>query len=132
MDEFNAGSLKDAFDFFILKRFADGPLSTSEIQQRLKPIQTFLDLLALKQRKASPGSLLKALERLQHRGCLKAEHQGSGQSEVMVYSLTASGRQHLEVESIRQESIVSQFVETSELDKSFSKFLTTRRSAGAN
>jgi DNA-binding PadR family transcriptional regulator len=73
--------------------------------------------------KHRPGSLLIALERLQREGWLKSELRFAEQPDgEMVYSLTAVGKQRLAAELSRRGSMVTQFVEGGELDKSFRAF----------
>jgi len=134
MDEFNADRLKDTLDLFILKRFSDhGPLSAFEIQQRAKPIHTLLDLFAARKGKQSLGSLLTALQRLHRDGWLKAEPKIDEEAgSELVYSLSAIGEQRVKEESVRMESMLSQFVEHGDMDKSFRSFLDRKRSSGDN
>lgn len=133
MNEFNADGLRDTLDFFILSRFMDGPLSGLEIQRRLEPIFTYLDLAAQRTRKQSSGSLPTALQRLQREGWLKAEpRMGEQPDPETVYSLTAVGEQRIEEEMTRRGSIVAQFVEDGEPDRSFWEFLKRRGSPYAS
>jgi DNA-binding PadR family transcriptional regulator len=134
MDEFNADRFKDTLDFFILKRLSDdGPLSATEIQQRAKPIYSLLDLFATRKGRHGPGSLPAALERLQREGWLKTEPPFDGWPESeLVYSLTVFGQQRVEEELMRRGSMLSQFIEDGELDKSFRNFLNHRGSHDGN
>jgi DNA-binding PadR family transcriptional regulator len=134
MDEFNADRLKATLDLFILKRFSDdGPLSLFEIQRRAKPIHTLLELLAVRKGKQSLGSLPAALQRLHRDGWLKVEPKtDEGAESELVYSLTVVGEQRVEEESARLESMLSQFVEQGDMEKSFRKFLNQRKPEGNN
>ncbi len=129
LDDFNAKRLKDMLDLFILKRFSDdGPLSLWGIQQRATPIYTLLDLFATRMGKPGLGSLLTTLQRLRRDGWLKAEGAGS----ELMYSLTVIGEQRVKEESARLDSMLSQFVEQGEMDKSFGKFLDRKSPLGPN
>jgi len=125
MDYFNGDRLQDALDFFILKRFGDdGPLTILEIQRRVKQIHALLDLFARRKGKQSLESLPATLQRLQREGWLKAEKPlDDGPESKVVYSLTAIGEQRLKEELARQQSMLSQFIEEADLDRSFRKFL---------
>jgi DNA-binding PadR family transcriptional regulator len=127
MDEFDADSVKATLDFFILKLFGDGSLSELEMERRAKPIYTFLELVAARKGRQSLGSLRTALRRLQREGWLTAERElGEQLDPAMVCSLTAAGERRLAEELTRRGSIVSQFVEDGDLDKSFRNFLDRR------
>jgi DNA-binding PadR family transcriptional regulator len=134
MDESNAGPLRDSLDYFILKRFGDdGPLSTLEIQRRAKPIHALLEMFASRRGKQSLGSLPTVLQRLQSEGWLKADPQSDERPESgLVYSLTASGEQRLKDYWARHESMLAQFGEDAEMDRSFRQFLDSRRPPDGN
>jgi DNA-binding PadR family transcriptional regulator len=134
MDEFNADRLKATLDLFVLKRFSDdGPLSVVEIQRRAKPLHTLLDLCATRKGRQSLGSLLTTLQRLHRDGWLKAEPQSDEGSESdLIYSLTVAGEQRVKEDSARLQSMLSQFIEHDDMDKSFQNFLNRRRPVGDN
>jgi DNA-binding PadR family transcriptional regulator len=92
-----------------------------------------LDLLASRRGKQGLGSLSAILERLRREGWLKAEpNSDAGAGSDLVYSLTVLGGQRVKEESARLGSMLSEFVEQDEMDKSFGKFLDRRRLAGYN
>lgn len=95
----------------------------SEIQQRVSWAERLLYLAAIRKGKLGLDSLPEALERLQSEGCLKLARLSEQPDAEIIYSLTGAGERRLEQERARQESIVSQFVEDSELDASFRTFL---------
>jgi DNA-binding PadR family transcriptional regulator len=133
MDEFNADRLWATLDLFILKRFSDdGRLSLFEIQRRAKPIHTLLKLFAVRKGKQSLGSLPAALQRLHRDGWLKVEPPDEGAQSELVYSLTVMGEQRVKEDSARLESMLSQFVEQGDMEKSLRKFLDQRKPVGYN
>ncbi len=134
MGEFNADRLKATLDLFILKRFSEhGPLSLFDIQRRAKPIHTLLEVFAVRKGKQSLGSLPAALQRLHREGWLKVEPKPDESAEPeLVYSLTVAGEQRVKEESARLESMLSQFVEQGDTEKSFRKFLDQRKPVGDN
>jgi len=92
-----------------------------------------LDLWATRRGKQGLGSLSAVLERLRREGWLKAEPSSdAGAGSELVYSLTVLGKQRVKGESARLGSMLSQFVEQDDMDKSFGKFLDRRRQAGYN
>ena len=119
MAEFNAGDLEGMLDFFILSGFSDGPQSLLEIQKRVNWAEGLLLLTADRKGMGSLNSVTSTLERLQREGWRKLQRT----SLEITYSLTESGEQRLEQERARRHFIASQFVEDSELDSSFRKFL---------
>jgi len=134
MDEFNADRLKATFDLFILKRFSDdGPLSLFEIQLRAKPMHTLLELFAVRRGRQSLGSVPAVLQQLHRDGWLKVEPKRDEDAEsAPVYSLTMLGEQRVKEESARLESMLSQFVQQGDMEKSFRKFLDLRKPVGDN
>ena len=85
--------LQGTLDLLILRALRTGAMHGWAISERIQQISQ--DVLQVNQ-----GSLYPALHRLEHRGWIKAEW---GISELgrraRFYSLTASGRKQLEVES---------------------------------
>ena len=85
--------LQGTLDLLILRALRTGSMHGWAISERIQQISK--DVLQVNQ-----GSLYPALHRLEHRGWIKAEW---GVSELgrraRFYSLTASGRKQLEVES---------------------------------
>ena len=123
MTDFNARDFEGMRDFFILSGFSDGPRSLVEVQQREKWAERLLVVAAARRGTQSFDSLATALERLQREGWLKSERSGEQPSPEITYSLTEAGEQRLEQERERRHLMVSQFVEDSELDASFRRFL---------
>jgi DNA-binding PadR family transcriptional regulator len=126
MAEFDANDFEGTLDFFILSAFGDGPRSLSEIQRRAKWAERLLYLAATRKGKRGPDSLSEALGRLQREGCIKFERLGQQSGADIIYSLTDAGEHRLEQERARRHVIVSEFVEDSELDSSFRKFLDSK------
>src|SRR5690349_24056772 len=85
--------LQGTLDLLILRALRTGPMHGWAVSERIQQISQ--DVLQVNQ-----GSLYPALHRLEHRGWIKAEW---GVSELgrraRFYSLTASGRRQLEVET---------------------------------
>ena len=85
--------LQGTLDLLILRALRSAPLHGWAVSERIQQISQ--DVLRVNQ-----GSLYPALHRLEHRGWIKAEW---GVSELgrraRFYSLTASGRRQLEIES---------------------------------
>ncbi len=133
-DGFNADRLWATLDLFILKRFSDdGPLSLFEMQRRAKPLHTLLELFAVRKGKQSLGSLPAALQRLRRDGWLKVEPKpDEGSESELIYSLMVMGEQRVEEESARPKSMISQFVEEGDMEKSFKTFLDQRKPVGYN
>jgi DNA-binding PadR family transcriptional regulator len=90
-------------------------------------------LFATRRGKQSLGSLLTALQRLQRDGWLRAEPTSDdGAVSGLRYSLTADGEQRIEEGKARLESMLSQFVEHGDMDKSFQHFLDLKRQVNGN
>ncbi len=124
MGQFDADGLQAVFDSLILNAFSNGPLSASQLQVQAQKALLFLKLIALRKTQSTPDTLPAVLERLCREGWLHIEHQGSDVPDVVVnYWLTEMGERRLDEERKRREAMVSQFVEDSELDKSFRRFL---------
>src|SRR5690349_24968356 len=85
--------LQGTLDLLILRALRTGPMHGWAVSECIQQISQ--DVLQVNQ-----GSLYPALHRLEHRGWIKAEW---GVSELgrraRFYSLTASGRKQLEIES---------------------------------
>jgi len=92
-DQSRIDLLQGTLDLLILRALRTAPMHGWAVSERIQQISQ--DVLQLNQ-----GSLYPALHRLEHRGWIKAE---LGISELgrraRFYSLTASGRKQLEVES---------------------------------
>lgn len=123
MTEPDANNFESTLDFFILSGFRDGPRSLLEVRQRVQWAERLLQVAAAKKGRPTFSSLCTALERLQREGGVKCERSGERHPAESVYSLTEAGQHRLEQERARQHSIVSEFVEDSELDGSFQRFL---------
>lgn len=123
MAEFNTNDFEGTLDFFILSGFGDGPRSMSEIQQRLEWAERLLYLAAKRKGHRGPGALPEAVERLRSKGCLKLEGLIRQPDAEIICSLTDTGARRLEQERARRKLIVAQFVEDSDLDTSFRRFL---------
>jgi DNA-binding PadR family transcriptional regulator len=119
----NDNDFEGTLDFFLLSGLSDGPRSLSEIEQRIKWAQRLLYLAAKRKGKRPPDSLPGALERLQSEGFLNIERLVERPDTGIIYSLTEVGKHRVEQERTRRRLMVSQFVEDSELDGSFQKFL---------
>lgn len=119
MDYFNSDRLNRLCGFFILKLLIDeGGLTELEIQRRTKPRLGLLNSLALRMGKPSIA-LSEVLRSLQSQDLVKAEEA----SDDPVYSLTATGQQLVHSESARHNHLLSEFLESGEMDRSFQKFL---------
>jgi DNA-binding PadR family transcriptional regulator len=123
MTEFNSSDFDGAFEFLLLSEFREGPRSVSEIQRCCKRAEWLLGLAAARKGKRGIGSLPTALERLQREGWLRLELPEEQAGAEIIYSLTKAGEQRLEQGRAHRNWIVSQFVENSELDQSFRRFL---------
>ncbi len=92
-DESRLDLLQGTLDLLILRALRTGDMHGWAISDRIQQISQ--DVLQVNQ-----GSLYPALHRLEHRKWIKAEW---GVSELgrraRFYSLTASGRKHLEIET---------------------------------
>jgi PadR family transcriptional regulator PadR len=89
----DAELLQGTLDMLILKVAALGPIHGYGLVQRIQQISK--DALQIRQ-----GSLYPALYRLENRGWLKSEWKiTEGGREAKFYSLTKSGRQHLDAET---------------------------------
>jgi transcriptional regulator len=85
--------LQGTLDMLILKVVALGPIHGYAIVQRIQQISK--GALQIRQ-----GSLYPALYRLEDRGLLKSEWKPTaGVREAKFYSLTTTGRKHLESET---------------------------------
>ena len=84
--------IQGTLDLLILKTVAHQPIHGYGIAQRI--LLTSKETLQVQQ-----GSLYPALHRLQRKGLLKSEWRESGSGPMAkYYSLTASGRKHLQEE----------------------------------
>jgi DNA-binding PadR family transcriptional regulator len=126
MAEFNESDFEGMFDFFILSGLSDGPRSISEIQQRVQWAERLLYVAAKRKGMRVLDSLSEALKSLQGNGSIKLESLGEQTGAETIYAITDAGQYWLEQERVRLTSIASQFIEDSELDTSFRKFLDRR------
>ena len=91
--------VQGTLDLLILKILALEPLHGWAVSQRLKPVSG--DVLQV-----SDGSLYPALHKLEQEGWITAEWKTSELGRrAKFYSLTASGRQHLEREAADWERL---------------------------
>lgn len=123
MTEFNANDFEGAFEFLLLNGFSEGPRSVSEIQRCCQRAEWLLNSAAARKGKREVGSLPIALQKLQREGWLRRECPSEQASAEITYALTETGRQRLEQERTHRHGRVSQFIESSELDQSFRRFL---------
>ncbi len=85
--------LQGTLDLLILKTLATGTLHGYGIAQRI--LVTSKETLQVQQ-----GSLYPALHRMENKGLLQSEWKESGNGPMAkLYSLTASGRKHLQEET---------------------------------
>jgi transcriptional regulator len=85
--------VQGTLDMLILKILALQPLNGWAISQRLKQISS--DVLGV-----SDGSLYPALQKLEHRGWIRAQWKASENNRrSKLYSLTPPGRKQLEKET---------------------------------
>jgi DNA-binding PadR family transcriptional regulator len=92
-----------------------------------------LDLFARRKGKQRLETLLTVLRRLQREGWLRVEPQSREREESeIVYSLTTLGQQRVEAERVRQGTLLSQFIEEGDFDKSFQTFLDRGGSHAGN
>ncbi len=93
MDEPTGDVIQGTLDLLILKTLSLQPLHGFGIARRIEQISR--DVF-----KVNPGSLLTALQRLERAGWLDAEwRQTENSRRAKYYSLTRTGRKHLEAET---------------------------------
>jgi transcriptional regulator len=104
--------VQGTLDLLLLKILALEPLHGWAISQRLKQISD--DVLQV-----SDGSLYPALHKLEHNGWITAEWRPTENNRrAKFYTLTRSGRRHLEHESVnwdRLSSAISHVVKLNEV-----------------
>ena len=93
--------VQGTLDLLILKILALQPLNGFAVGNRLRQVSS--DVLQV-----SDGSLYPALHKLEHEGWITAEwKQTENNRRAKFYSLTRSGRRHLERESANWERLSS-------------------------
>jgi transcriptional regulator len=93
--------VQGTLDLLILKILALEPLNGFAVGNRLRQVSS--DVLQV-----SDGSLYPALHKLEHEGWITAEwKQTENNRRAKFYSLTRSGRRHLERESANWERLSS-------------------------
>jgi hypothetical protein len=122
MADFRSGDFDATFEFFILSGFTDGARSLSEIQQRLRWAERLLYVPARNKGRNGRG-VLELLDTLRKEGLLRIEPRSVEQGSEEVYALTDLGAFRVTQERARHSSLVSQFVEEADLDRSFRRFL---------
>jgi len=91
--------LQGTLDFLILKIVAVEPLHGFAISRRLEQVSKG----ALQ---VSDGSLYPALHKLEHKGWVRAQWKPTENNRrAKFYSLTVTGRRHLEQESVNWERL---------------------------
>ena len=104
--------VQGTLDLLLLKILALEPLNGWSISVRLKQVSG--DVLQV-----SDGSLYPALHKLEHHGWIKSEwRQSENNRRAKFYSLTASGKKHLERETAnwnRLSIAISQVVKLKEV-----------------
>jgi transcriptional regulator len=93
MDEANTDLIQGTLDMLILKALSLEPMHGFGIARRIEQVSRGVF-------KVNPGSLLTAFQRLERVGWLNSEWRQTDKSRrAKFYSLTASGRKRLEVET---------------------------------
>jgi PadR family transcriptional regulator len=107
MDNPNTDVIQGTLDMLILKTLSIEPMHGFSISRRVEQISRSVF-------KVNPGSLLTALQRLERARWLDAEwRQTENSRRAKFYSLTRSGRKHLDVETadwVRRASAVARLL----------------------